>query len=277
MLIDWFTVSAQVLNFLILVWLMKRFLYQPILHAVDERERRIAAQLSDAETKMADAENQCATFQQKNAAFELQREELLNQATIAAKAEQQRLVDEARRAAEAWSNKQRETLSSDARHLNAAISERTRQQVFAIVGKALTDLADTQLEARMVDVFLRQLQQINGQSKQHFAEALQTMPDSTLLRSAFELSAEQRAAIQKALNNTFSAEIPVRFETLSTVICGIELSANGWKLGWSIEEHIASMEKNVSELLAEQSKFQQGAGESSQHAKTDPDTPELSE
>jgi len=42
MLIDWFTVGAQALNFLILVWLMKRFLYKPVLHAIDEREMRIA-------------------------------------------------------------------------------------------------------------------------------------------------------------------------------------------------------------------------------------------
>ena len=42
MLIDWFTVGAQALNFLILVWLMKRFLYKPILHAIDAREKRIA-------------------------------------------------------------------------------------------------------------------------------------------------------------------------------------------------------------------------------------------
>ena len=48
MLIDWFTVGAQVLNFLILVWLLKRFLYKPILNAIDAREKRIAAELADA-------------------------------------------------------------------------------------------------------------------------------------------------------------------------------------------------------------------------------------
>ena len=46
MLIDWFTVAAQAVNFLILVWLLKRFLYKPVLAAVDEREKRITAQLA---------------------------------------------------------------------------------------------------------------------------------------------------------------------------------------------------------------------------------------
>ncbi len=56
MLIDWFTVGAQALNFLILVWLMKRFLYKPILHAIDEREKRIATELANADKKKAEAQ-----------------------------------------------------------------------------------------------------------------------------------------------------------------------------------------------------------------------------
>ena len=49
MLIDWFTVGAQAVNFLILVWLLRRFLYQPILRAIDTREQRIAAELAGAD------------------------------------------------------------------------------------------------------------------------------------------------------------------------------------------------------------------------------------
>jgi F-type H+-transporting ATPase subunit b len=56
MLIDWFTVGAQVLNFLILVWLMKRFLYKPILNAIDAREKRIAKELADADATRAEAQ-----------------------------------------------------------------------------------------------------------------------------------------------------------------------------------------------------------------------------
>ena len=65
MLIDWFTVGAQALNFLILVWLMKRFLYKPILHAIDEREKRIAAELADADKKKAEAQKESDEFKHK--------------------------------------------------------------------------------------------------------------------------------------------------------------------------------------------------------------------
>lgn len=65
MLIDWFTVGAQTLNFLILVWLMKRFLYQPVLDAIDAREQRIAQELADAAQKQAQAQQEREEFQKK--------------------------------------------------------------------------------------------------------------------------------------------------------------------------------------------------------------------
>ena len=98
--IDWFTVIAQVINFLILVWLLKRFLYKPILHAIDEREKGIATQLAEAEAKKAEAQKERDDFQHKNEAFDQERAALLKKATDEAKAERQRLLDEARKDAD---------------------------------------------------------------------------------------------------------------------------------------------------------------------------------
>ena len=78
MLIDWFTVGAQALNFLILVWLLKRFLYEPILRAIDAREKRIATELADADAKKAEAQKERDEFQQKNGEFDRQRAALLS-------------------------------------------------------------------------------------------------------------------------------------------------------------------------------------------------------
>src|SRR5471032_1550742 len=118
MLIDWFTVGAQALNFVVLVWLLKRFLYQPILDAIDAREKRIASELADADAKKAEAQKERDVFQHKNEEFDQQRAAVLSKATDEAKAERSRLIDEARRAADALSARRRETLRIDAHNLN---------------------------------------------------------------------------------------------------------------------------------------------------------------
>src|SRR5208283_2712259 len=152
MLIDWFTVGAQALNFVILVWLMRRFLYKPILRAIDAREKKIATELADADAKKAEAKKERDEFQHKNEELDQQRVALLSKATEEAKAERQRLLDEARQAADALSAKRQETLRNVAYNLNRAISRRAQQEVFAIARKALTDLATTSLEERMGEV-----------------------------------------------------------------------------------------------------------------------------
>ncbi|NEX19472.1 F0F1 ATP synthase subunit B [Thiorhodococcus mannitoliphagus] len=250
MLIDWFTVGAQVINFLVLVWLLKRFLYRPILDAIDAREQRIAAELADADAKRAEAKQERETFQQKNQAFDEQRATLLAEATDAAKAERQRLLDEARQAADALRDKRQEALRQEAEQLNQALSSRTQREVFAIARKTLTDLAGASLEERLVAVFIERLRTMDGEAHALFAEALKANSDPVRVRSAFELPPAQRERIQAALNGTFETEVSVQFDAGPDLVGGIELTANGQRIGWSIQDYLGSLEQSVTELLS---------------------------
>lgn len=250
MLIDWFTVGAQALNFLVLVWLMKRYLYQPIRNAIDAREKLIASQLADAGSKKVDAQKEHDEFQKKNQEFDQQRATLLTKATDEAQAERKRLLDEARKAAEALSVKRQDALKTEEQNLHQAIRRRTQQEVFAITRKTLTDLATTSLEERLGEVFTRRLREMDAKAKEGLGAALKTATEPAVVRSVFDLPAAQRAAIQNALNETFSAEVRIRFETAPDLISGIELTTNGQKVAWSIADYLSSMEKSVVELLS---------------------------
>jgi F-type H+-transporting ATPase subunit b len=248
MLIDWFTVGAQVLNFLVLVWLMKRFLYKPILNAIDTRERRIAKELSDADARSAGAQSEREDLERERGKFDEQRSALLAQAVEEAEVEKERLLDVARNAAETRSAGWRESLATESRNLDQAIARRVQDEVFAIARKALADLASSSLEQQMTDVLNRRLRALDGESKQGLADSLKHAAEPALVRSTFELPGEQRAAIQKALNETFSAEVPIRFETAPGLICGVELSTSGRKVGWNFAQYLASIHTAVVEV-----------------------------
>ncbi|MFZ0537738.1 MAG: F0F1 ATP synthase subunit delta, partial [Candidatus Sulfotelmatobacter sp.] len=105
------------------------------------------------------------------------------------------------------------------------------------------------LEERMGEVFTRRLREMDGKAKALLGAALKSSSEPAVVRSTFDLGATQRAAIQNALNETFSAEIHIRFETAPDLISGIELTTNGQKVEWSIADYLASLEKGVDELL----------------------------
>jgi F-type H+-transporting ATPase subunit b len=251
MLIDWFTVGAQALNFIILVWLLKRFLYKPILNAIDAREKKIAAELADADAKRTQAQRERDEFEHKNREFDQQRVALLTKATDEARTERQRLLENARQEAEALGAKRREALRADAEAINQAIAQRIQQEVFEIVRKALSDLAGESLEERMCEVFIRRLRIMDGKARENLRALFKTAAEPALVRSAFDLPAAQRAAIQNYLNENFSSEVDIRFETTPSLVSGIELTTSGQKIAWTIADYVSSLEKSVVGLLKE--------------------------
>ncbi len=249
MLIDWFTVGAQLLNFVVLVWLMKHFLYQPVLDAIAAREKRIADQIADAAAKEEQAATERKTFEDKNTAFDQQRASLLDKATADAKAEALRLADEAEKAALELATKHEHALARQAAHLQQTIAGRAAHEVFAVARKTLSDLANADLESRMVGVFTRRLRELHGPAREQLAAALKPGAEPALVRSHFALPADQQAAIQDAINVCFSADVPLRFETANDAVCGIELRAGGQTLAWTIAQYLRDLQHEVAALL----------------------------
>jgi F-type H+-transporting ATPase subunit b len=249
MLIDWFTVVAQVVNFLILVWLMKRFLYQPILKALDAREKRIAASIADAAAKVADADKEREEYKRKNTEFDKERAAALFKAQDEAGKERNRLFEVARNDADAFGDKLQGMLSGEYNQLRNSIRNRTRDEVFTIARKTLTDLAGATLEERMTEVFIARLQGLSGEEKVRLSAMLKSPDTPVVVRSAFDLAIAQRAAIKAAISNTLASKVPVRFEVVPDLISGIELNMQGQKIAWSIGDYLASLEKDAIELF----------------------------
>jgi F-type H+-transporting ATPase subunit b len=259
MLIDWFTVLAQALNFLILVWLLKRFLYKPVLAAIDAREKKVAEQLEDASARQAQAQKERDDFRRQQDTLNQQREELLRKATDEANAERQRLLDAARKDADTLRSKLADAVTNEREVLNRQIVARTQEEVFAIARKALTDLADTSLEERMTEVFIDRLRRMSVEQRTVLSTVPRTVGRSTLaesspsvpvlVRSAFELSPVRRATIEASVKAYLGADVMPRFETSPDLVTGIELTWGGRKIAWSVADYLTSLSKNVSTLL----------------------------
>jgi F-type H+-transporting ATPase subunit b len=249
MLIDWFTVAAQALNFLILVWLMRKFLYRPILQAIDARERQTATTVADAQAKDAAAVLACAQFKAKNDEFDRDVAERRGKVTEEAASERQRLLDEARKAGDEMRTKYQEAVQEEAQSLNQAFITRAQQEVVAIARKALTDLASAHLEGQVGEVFIRRVRTLEGKAKDVIATALASSSGPAVVRSSFAPTADQRAGIQQALNETFSREIALRFETAPELICGVEFVARDQKVAWNIADYLRDLETGLSDLV----------------------------
>lgn len=247
MKIDWFTVIAQIINFIILVWLLKRFLYKPILKAIDERENKIAVQIKDAEAKDAKAKKEQVEFAKKNETFDQEKKGLMDKAVSETNKEKEKLLEAARNEATELRSKLDNSLKEMQENLNRDIAQKTQQEVFAIARKTLADLASLSLEEQSANIFIKRLHDLKKEEKKQFLEAFKTGSDPILVQSAFDLPKKQQADIQSSVNEILGSETQFQFKTAPEIISGIELTSNGYKLAWSISEYLNSLQKDISE------------------------------
>jgi F-type H+-transporting ATPase subunit b len=248
-MLDWFTLSAQIVNFLILIWLLKRFLYQPILQALDAREAKIKAGLQEAEEKKQQAQLAHDEFLRKTQEFDQQRAALLKTAQAEANSERQRLLKQAREDAEILRLQQEQGLKTQQQQFFATLSQRIETEVFAMARQALTDLAEVSLEEQMIAVFMAKLQQWSESEKQQMLAEINVSNTPLLIRTAFELSPSQMTELEQAVQNLFGRETHLQFKTSVQLISGIELSSDGQKIAWAVNSYFHHFENQLNEML----------------------------
>ena len=247
MLIDWFTVIAQVINFLVLVYLLKRFLYKPILNAVDAREKLIATRLEEAATQKAEAKGQHQKFQHLNDELNENRENLMVGARKEAEAEHLRLMEHARKEYDELRARLHESLQREQSTFGLDLRQRAQREIFDIARKVLADLAEANLETQIIRVFIQKLQGLSKEEMVQLRAAFLPTHDLTL-RSAFDLTPGQQADIEKSVENLLEVTTKLQFSTVSEVVGGIELEGNGFKVAWNVTEHLDALEKRIAGL-----------------------------
>jgi F-type H+-transporting ATPase subunit b len=247
-LFDWFTVVAQVFNFLVLLLLLRRFLYRPIQRAMQERQAKIAAQLEQAERAKQEAEREARAFRQRSEELQAERHELLDQARREAQAWRDQAVAKARQEVEQTRAQWYQALRQEQQAVWEEVRQRSVRQVCRIARRALTDLATADLEQQLIEVFLARLRRLGDDGDRSILESLRG-PGAAVFRSAFAISPAMRARLLEALQERGSDEIEARFEVDPDLICGIELRVDSAKLTWSLDAYVDSLESELLEAL----------------------------
>ena len=251
MLIDWFTLCAQIVNFLVLVALLKHFLYGPILRAMDAREQTIARRLAEAEQQAAAARAAEQSFREKNREIAEKTAGMLAMAKQDADVRRAELIGQARQEIITLKTGWRDAVTREQEAFVRHLRQMAGHQVYAISRRVLADLCSANLEARTVDVFLSRLRDLDPAERQKFAEAVQATDAVLTVRSAFPLSRALQDRLTAAVKDTIASGAPVDFETVPDLIMGIELKTRGRKISWNLENYLAILETRARAALAQ--------------------------
>lgn len=249
MLIDWFTVAAQAVNFLVLIWLLKRFLYGPIIDAMERREARIESRLREARQEREVAENEAARYQRLNRELEEGRTERLRQ--IADEVEQHRtqLIRQGREEASALAEAWKEAVSRDRQQFMDELKKRVGCEVLHIARKSLNDLTGCDLAALLAERFAARFSELDTSQQERCRNVAEK--SGILVRSAVELDEPIRHNLETGLRPILGSEVAVNYHTEETMPLGIEIVMGGLKLSWGVDSYFADLERQVSLQLEE--------------------------
>jgi F-type H+-transporting ATPase subunit b len=239
MLIDWFTVIAQIVNFLVLVGLMKHFLYGPLVNAIDAREQRIAKRLAEAAQKNQDAEQRVAAAKAEIDDVEKQREQMIAAARQEGEREHKEMLQKSRDSIRELETKWHADLEREKSAFLDEVRSRAANEVLTITRRALIDLASADLQDSAVRCFLEKLETVDGT----------TVGEEIVLRTQRDVEPELRRKMDEIVARRFGEGVRVKYERSPQMSWGVELRTNGRRIGWNPETYIGSLEEHLRQAL----------------------------
>jgi len=245
-LIDWFTVGAQAINFLILVALLKHFLYGPILRAMDRREERIAKRFAEADEQLKEAEAREREYRQLQQDLEKTRGERLREIEREVETRRKELLKSAKEDAGNLRNAWLSSIRKERDDFFRELKKRVGVEVLHIARKSVLDLADAALERLLVKRFIKRFDDLQDEEREQMLNAARNK--GLLVSSSFSWSDDMRRAFLDNLGDRFGQDIEIRFTTDPDMALGMEMAVGGFKLPWGVDHYFAELKKAVGEL-----------------------------
>jgi F-type H+-transporting ATPase subunit b len=247
--IDWFVLFCQIFNFLLLVYLLKRFLYGRIIKAMDDREAKISARFAEAEEMKVKATEAAQTYDQKNQFLTEKAEQMLNEASLAAESKRKELMEKVREEVDTVKARWQDMLTREKEAFFQDLRSRAGQQIYATARRALMDLANADLESQIVDEFIRRVHDLDKDKSKEIRKAITGGGNKVTVQSAFDIPQETQAKIEQALKRQITNGFTIRYMTQPEIVSGIELRVNGHKIAWSLNEYLETLVENLTETL----------------------------
>lgn len=260
MLLDPFTVAAQIVNFLILIWVLRRLLYGPITRAMAAREARIREELENARRLRDEAQAEGERYRELTAAFESAQAERLAEARAELDAWRRDHTQAVRNEVETMRQRWQQALDQEKEAFLLELRRRAGREIVAVTRRVLHELADSDLEGRIVSRFLARLQALSPDERTQLVAAARDDGQQVHVRTASRLSEEDQSQLRAGVTEALGPGLTPRFDTAADLVSGVELRAGGFKVAWALGDYLDSLEDALGDAFGAGSGTTDGQG-----------------
>ncbi len=235
---DWTTFALEIVNFLVLVWILQRFLYQPVMNAITERKAAIEKTLADA--RVVEATAQSLKQQYENRMSDWGNDKAKAQAQLAREldAERIRLNNALHVSLEQEHERDRALEQRRAMELRHRLEDDALAEGGRFAARLLSRVACVELEERIRGLLIEDLPQLGDGELQSLRAACQDADAKMWITSRYALGEEQRSSLAQALGRVAAKPVVCEFGQDPELISGLRISIGPWVLGCNLQDEL---------------------------------------
>ncbi len=238
--LNWSTFLLEIINFLILVWILKHFFYKPVLNVIARRRRSIEKSLNDANTLHEDAE--ALRVQYENRLAEWEKERQAARTSLVKEIETERAQQlEALRATLGKERKKARVIEQRRLETNRL---RTEEMALAqgaqFATRLLSVAAGPELEQRLLDLLLKELTALPPKQLSTLRAAAGKTADRILVASTYPLNDATRLSLENTLASVLEVTTPFHYEQDKELLAGLRVTMGSWVLRANLQDELKS-------------------------------------
>jgi len=228
--LNWSTFILEIINFLILIWILKRFFYKPVLDVIARRRAGIEKNLEDAKSLHNEAKARQKQYENRLADWDQERQAARETLDEEIQVERERQMSVLQATLEEEREKARFVVQRQLEASRLQSEKEALMQGAQFATKLLSAVSGPELEKRLIDLFLDELSSLSADQLSKLQDAAGNSPDHIIVISAHSIDSDNRQALEHALHETIAVSGPVHFEQDKALLAGIRINVGAWIL-----------------------------------------------
>ncbi|MGY0614800.1 F0F1 ATP synthase subunit delta [Vibrio sp. FJH11] len=235
---SWTTFVLEIINFLVLIWILKRFLFKPVMAVISQRQAGIDDQLSESQRLNDESAALKDEYENRLANWERERQQAKEELAREIDAERtsrleqlKQFFEQEKKKAEVAESRQRMEMIRDS-------EQQALQQSAQFATSLLSRASGPELESRLLDILLQDLASLSHDDAANLLHQWGVVPEVIEVSSAYPIPEEKRQELEKALMTVSQLSIPVQYDENPELIAGLFIAIGAWCLRANIRDDL---------------------------------------
>jgi alternate F1F0 ATPase F0 subunit B len=244
--INWFEIIVQIINFFILLFILQKLFYKPVIKAMEDRQQGIRDIRNEADKKKKEADTLIQKYESSIKTFEENKAEEMNKARKEADEKKESIIETYKKEAEAKRESYLNEVNEEKEFFLHELRSTLGKSSIIIASKILKTISEEELTEKIFDVFINKIKSLE---KEKLEEEIKLDGEKIILISSAPLSDDQKNRFSEAISEKLDYSIEIGYEVDENLIMGFELNLESLTVHTNIENYLREAEDNIKKIL----------------------------